>query len=119
MTMKVKTNLGALQVEAEGETMVKTFEQLGQLTEIFGHCSECFLCKNKVLRYRVRKNKKKQKFFEVYCTKKECKAVFRFGVTGDDAPGELFPQRKFGSGANKGKYKPNEGWEKYDPKAKE
>lgn len=120
--MKVRVNLGKVQVEAEGDTLVAVYEELSSLEEIFGCKTACKYCKSSDhLRHIVRKVKKGTKtfkYYELHCftpigpQAKPCGGKFCFGVSNEEPKGGLFPQRK----DKEGKYKPNDGWSKYDPK---
>lgn len=110
----VRVNLGGLVVEAQGDTMVEAYEELAALEEVFG-ATECGCCKQKLLRHVVRKNKDEDKFYEVRCLNRDCRAVLSFGC--HKKGGGLYPHLKEKDDPTK--YKPNNGWEKWTPKPKQ
>lgn len=97
----------------KGQTPAEVWEQLARVEEIFASETKCFLCGSGI-RHVVRENKKKQKFFELHCMDAKCRARFAFGQH-QTPQGSLFPQRK----TRDGKYKPNNGWDKWVPGQKD
>ncbi len=95
--MKVKVKLSEnVIVEADGANTLEVFEQLAQLTEIFGeqYCGKCEGKNNKGLKYVLRKSsdkskKKEYKYFELHCQDFECRAKLHFGQSEDF----VFPKR--------------------------
>lgn len=78
-------------ITAEAESQLELFQQLSDLTEIFGEesCAKC----NSPYKYRVRKvtdGKKEYSYPELVCTNRDCRAKLSFGQSEG---GALFPKR--------------------------
>jgi hypothetical protein len=114
MSMKIEQSVGENTVlHLEGEDIKDVFRQLASASEIFGAADKCGACGNKNVRFVVRNvpdGKKTYEFFELWCLNNSCRARLAFGQTSDGDG--LFPKRRDDSG-----FKPNNGWEKYDPQA--
>ncbi len=100
-----------LSFELDGGNQKEVFEQLATLQEVFD-ARVCGKCGGKDLRFVVREHDENQ-FFEVHCTKKDCRARLAFGShkTGNT----LFPKRKDGDG----NWLPDNGWTKWDKEKQE
>ena len=105
---------GNLTIELEGEKQRDLFRAIASAQEVFGERC-CGKCGSSDLRFRVRRNRDEQEFFELLCLR--CYAVLEFGVhkTG----GTLFPRRKGGVAAlflrEEGHAPPDHGWARWEP----
>ncbi len=105
---------GNLTIELEGEKQRDLFRAIASAQEVFGERC-CGKCGSSDLRFRVRRNRDEQEFFELLCLR--CYAVLEFGVhkTG----GTLFPRRKGGVAAlflrEEGHALPDHGWARWEP----
>lgn len=92
-----------LVIHAEGDKADDIFEQIATAQETFED-SCCAQCKNKNLRYVVRKVDD-NKFFEIHCTNPQCRAKLTFGRKKKEQT--LYPKRSQveTEGKNKGKVK--------------
>lgn len=106
-------------VTAEGEKETEIFEQLASLQEVFGQAAKCGKCQCTDLRFVVRQNKDEDKFYELRCQNRNCRAVLAFGCHKKPAGG-LFPKKKGEPGADgKPTYLPNDGWQTYNPQTQQ
>jgi len=113
--MKVLVLCGSGSVQAEGESHAELWEQLAQLEEAFGE-HQCGKCEGTHVRHVVRENDGGDKFYELHCLKKGCRARLRMSVRKKG--GVFYPKRKAGendsSGLEQGAWLPNGGWMKYN-----
>jgi len=115
-----KDLLNGVVVTAEGDTIVEVWEQLAQLTQVFGETEATKGGKtSKVFEHRVR-TVGDNKFYELYCP--ELKAKLLFGVGQGNNLGNLYPKRMETDGKGKAVkdendkpvYLPDKGWKKWN-----
>jgi hypothetical protein len=100
-TFKVRSNLV---IELEAGNQKDLFEKLSDYQEVFG-VTKCGKCKSEELKFVVREDKDKNKYYELQC---KCGARLSFG---SHKIGEtLFPKRK----GDDDKWLPDNGWTKWD-----
>ena len=124
--MKVQTRVGNTVLEAEGEKHTEVFEQLAQLTEVFGE-EKCGMSNDPNIVFRVRQDKDENKYYEMYCPKSKARLAYGCNKKG----GGLFPKKRWETlsdteKANRADEKdyaekhagflPNNGWYIYKPK---
>lgn len=115
-------------IEVTGDKNKEMFDELARTQEIFSEPA-CGMCGSKY-KFVVRKAKDKKNkeftYYELLCTKPDCRAKFFYGVGGDNE--DLFPKRKWDSLSEEQQknreadrkyadehfgYLPNKGWYKY------
>ncbi len=97
--MKAQIKAGAkLIVEVEGDSETELFENIASAEETFTH-EECGHCKGTKLRYAVREDDERNKYYELHCQNLQCRARLPFGV-GKKKKGSLYPKRRWDSLSN-------------------
>lgn len=109
MKAHYKTANGRITFEVQGDTPKVLFAEIAHLQEVFEVESTCGCCQGVDIRFQLREVDK-YKFYELQCQRSDCRARFSFGQSKEG--GALFPKRK----GEDGKYLPNRGWVKYQPK---
>jgi hypothetical protein len=111
------------------ESMVDAFEKLAAFEEVF-KIDTCGKCKTKNIT-RVVREVDGNKYYELWCRNKECKAKLEFGCNNAPKKGCMYPQLKTrhkDPSDPKGKkklpadqqtYLPDNGWMIYDGETKE
>ncbi len=107
MKAHYKTANGRITFEVQGEAVKDVFRQIALIQEVFDVESACGLCQSKDIRCQARQVDDYD-FYELVCN--ACHARFSFGQAKKG--GGLFPKRK----DEAGKWLPNHGWSKYEPK---
>lgn len=106
MEAHFKTRDGRLTFKLEGDTPKALFAAIASVQEIFEADTECGLCHDKAIRFRVRQVDDFS-YYEMVCTNPTCRARLSFGQ--NRVGGGLFAKRK---GAE-GNWLENDGWEQY------
>ena len=96
-----------LSFELNADNQRDMFEELAALQEVFGML-KCEKCSGTDLKYVVRENADKDKFYELYCQNQNCRARFEFGSHKQTKT--LFPKRK----EKDGTWLPHSGWTTWD-----
>lgn len=109
MKVTYTTKNNRLKVELEGESQKDVFEALSKFQEVFDE-TNCGKCGSENLRFIVR-NVEDNLYYELRCM--DCGARLSFGV--HKKGGGLFPKRK----DNDGKWLPDNGWLKWNPKTEQ
>jgi ribosomal protein L40E len=109
MKLTYTTKNGRLKVELEGDSQKDLFEAISKFQEVFDETS-CGKCASENLRFVVR-NVEDNLYYELRCL--DCGARLSFGV--HKKGGGLFPKRK----DNDGKWLPDGGWLKWNPKTEQ
>lgn len=121
--MKVTQTLeNGITIHAEGSNAVEVFEQLAELTEVFGEPNAVKGEETGSFIFRVR-TVGSDKFYELYSTK--LRAKLPYGVSKAE-PGKLYPKRievdKNGKAVkdenDKAIYLKDRGWLRWNPKTK-
>ena len=117
--MRVQRRISELvTVEVEGSQHDEIFDGLASLEEAFGE-KACGKCKGEALCFVVRENKDGDKFYEMHCKAKDCRAKLRMSMRKKG--GNLYPKRKAGknyaSGLEQDAWLPNNGWMIWDKTA--
>jgi hypothetical protein len=109
-------------ISAEADKPTELFEQISLLQEVFSH-DKCGKCGEKNLRYIVRTDSDKNKYYELQC--QSCYAKLTFGQNKDNL-GRLYPRRKETDKKSimQGKLEkdaklPDNGWVRYNLQKKE
>lgn len=108
MKLNYTTRNGRMSVELEGDTQQAIWEQLGTFQEIFEEAA-CGKCGSENLRFVVREDKEQNKYYELHCLERDCRARLAFGSLKGKGAG-LYPKRKDAEG----KWKGSNGWVKYN-----
>lgn len=102
-------------VEATGDTHTVIFEQAAALQEVFGAYDKCVRCGGTELRFVVREDTEKNKYYELHCQAQGCRARLSFGQNKEG--GTLYPRRKetknqtvMGGKLEAGAWLPRDGW---------
>lgn len=113
--MRVRVRVGNSVIEAEGENHADLWEQLATLQEAFS-TEPCGKCGTEDVRYVARENADGDKFYELHCTNRNCRAKLR--MSQRKKGGNLYPRRKAGandsSGLDEGAWLPDNGWMRWD-----
>lgn len=106
-------------VEATGDTHTAIFEQAAALQEVFACYDTCGKCGETTLKFVVREDSEKNKYYELHCQKQGCRARLSFGQNKEG--GTLYPRRKetkkqsvMGGKLEAGAYLPDNGWIKWN-----
>lgn len=103
--MNCQAKIGNLVFNIDFSGQKDLIKELSSLQEIFGY-TNCGACKSTDLRYVLRENKKKNKYYELKC--KKCHAKLTFGQHQES--NTLFPKLK----DENGNFLPDNGWVKYE-----
>lgn len=105
-------------VTADGANHIELFEQLASMQEVFGSANKCGKCQGTDLRFVVRENEAEDKFYELRCQNRQCRAVLEFGCHKKGK--SVYPKIKGTPTADgKNTYLPNGGWQVYNPQTKQ
>jgi len=103
MKLNYTTKNGRISVELEGDAQTDIWEKLANFQEIFEETA-CGKCGSENLRFVTRQDKEDNKYYELRCLEKGCRARLSYGC--HKKGGGLFPKRKDEQGTWKG----NNGW---------
>ena len=103
---------GNLVIELDGEKQRDLFRAIASAQEVFGERA-CGKCGSQDLRFRVRRNRDEQEFFELLCLR--CWAVLEFGC--HKSGGTLFPRRRKGDEGGRQETLPDHGWTHWEVEA--
>ena len=79
-------------IEATGDTHTAIFENAAALQEVFGTYDTCKKCNGTDLRFVVREDSKKNKYYELHCQNFKCREKLAFGQSKEG--NKLYPKRK-------------------------
>lgn len=108
MKAHYRTTNGRITFEVEAAEPKALFRELASIQEVFDSEHICGVCRSARIRMQARKVEDFD-FYELVCTKSECRARFAFGQAKKG--GALFPKRK----DEDGRWLPNGGWSRYEP----
>ena len=110
-------------IEGQGDTHTAVFEELASLQEVFGEFHKCRKCGGEALRFVVRMDKDDNKYYEIHCQNRSCRAKLSYGQ--HKKGGGLYPRRKetdkqnvMGGAVEAGAYLPDNGWIKWNKEKK-
>jgi hypothetical protein len=116
MKIQVRVNSKVF-IEATGDTQTAIFEQAASLQEVFGAFDKCGKCDCEDLRFVVREDKEKNKYYELHCQAHQCRARLSFGQNKGDKLGAMYPRRQetkkqsvMGGKLQAGDWLPDDGW---------
>lgn len=109
MKIEYTTRNGRIKAQFENESAKELFTDINKFQEVFEE-DTCGKCGCQDIKYVVR-NVDDNQYYELRCSK--CGARLSFGV--NKKGGGLFPKRK----DNDGKWLPDNGWVKWNPKTEQ
>lgn len=115
-----------LTFEIESETVADVFENIAAIDEVFGEV-KCGACNCQNIKFAVRQDEDENKYYELICMNKTCRARLPFGQR-KKPKGSLYPKKRWNSlsegekerrGGKEPPYGilPKEGWFQWKPPA--